>query len=308
MRGAEAAALHRDAARWMIGPMVRRACLVAALAAAFSATALPASARATPCTTVPVYPGDAAPQAAIAAWMATGATAVGLPGELPVMAALVESELRNVNYGDADRLGYFQMRTSVWDNGPYAGFPANPPLQLLWFTDQANVFGTRRVATGIDNADPSTWGAWVADVLQPPAQFRGRYQLRLGEAQALILVGCPPPLPPADTIPPRLILGGAVRLPSRARAVSVRARCVTEACRIEAVGVARIQGRKRGLRLGRASASAAAGQTTVLRLRLPRAARRALRQGHRLGATITVTARDAAGNPTVRRRFVRLGR
>jgi hypothetical protein len=300
----------------MIGPMVRRASLVAVLAAALSATA-PASARATPCTTVPVYPGDAAPQAAIAAWMATGATALGLPGELPVMGALVESELRNLNYGDADRLGYFQMRTGIWDNGPYAGFPTNPPLQLLWFTDQAKLFGARRAAMGIDNSDPSTWGAWVADVLQPPAQFRGRYQLRLAEAQALILVGCPPPLPPADTVPPpptpadtvppHLALDGTVRLSSHARAVSVRARCVTEACRVDAVGVARIKGRKRRLELGRASASAAAGQAAVLRLRLPLAARRALRQGHPLRATITVTARDAAGNTTVRRRFVRLG-
>jgi hypothetical protein len=300
----------------MIGPMVRRASLVAVLAAALSATA-PASARATPCTTVPVYPGDAAPQAAIAAWMATGATALGLPGELPVMGALVESELRNLNYGDADRLGYFRMRTGIWDNGPYAGFPTNPPLQLLWFTDQAKLFGTRRAAMGIDNADPSRWGEWVADVLQAPTQFRGRYQLRLAEAQALILVGCPPPLPPADTVPPpptpadtvppRLALDGTVRLSSHARAVSVRARCVTEACRVDAVGVARIKGRKRRLELGRASASAAAGQAAVLRLRLPLAARRALRQGHPLRATITVTARDAAGNTTVRRRFVRLG-
>jgi hypothetical protein len=291
----------------MIGPMVRRASLVAVLAAALSATAAPASARATACTTVPVYPGDAAPQAAIAAWMATGATAVGLPGELPVMGALVESELRNLTYGDADRLGYFRMRTGIWDNGPYAGFPTNPTLQLLWFTDQAKLFGTRRAAMGIDNADPSTWGEWVADVLQAPAEFSGRYQLRLAEVQALILVGCPPPLPPADTVPPRLSLGGSVRLSSRARAVSVRVRCVTEACRVDAVGVARIERRQRRLGLGRASASPAASQAAVLRLRLPLAARRALRQGHPLRATITVTARDAAGNTTVRRRFVRLG-
>lgn len=302
----------------MIGPMVRRASLVAMLAAALLATAVPASARATPCTTVPDYPGDAAPQAAIAAWMATGATTMGLPGELPVMGALVESELRNLNYGDADRLGYFQMRTGIWDNGPYTGFPTNPSLQLLWFTDQAKLVGTHRAAMGIDNADPSTWGEWVADVLNPPAQLRGRYQLRLADAQALIVGGCPPPLlpadtvppplTPADTVPPRLALGGSIRLASRARAVSVQVRCVTEACRVDAVGVVRIEGRKRRLGLRRASASVAAGEAAILRLRLPLAARRALRQGHPLRATVTVTARDAADNTTVRRRFVRLGR
>lgn len=277
------------------------------------AAAVPASARATPCTTVPVYPGDTAPQAMIAAWMATGATAVGLPGELPVMGALVESGLRNLNSGDADWAGYFQMRTPIWDSGPYAGFPTNPPLQLLWFTDQATAAGAQRAAQGIDNADPSTWGEWVADVQRAPEQYRGRYQLRLAEAQALIVGGCPPPLPgdalpppPADTVPPGLGLGGTVRLSSRA--VSLRARCLAEACQLEAVGVARVEGRRRKLELRRASASAAAGESVVLHLRLPLAARRALRQGHRLRVTITVTARDAADNTTVRRRFLRLRR
>jgi hypothetical protein len=296
----------------MIGPMLRRASLVAVLV--LSVAALPASAGATPCTTVPLYPGDAAPQAAIAAWMATGATAVGLPGELPVMGGLVESGLRNLNSGDADSVGYFQMRTTIWDNGAYAGFPTNPPLQLLWFTDQAKLEGAQRAAQGIDNADPSTWGEWVASVLNTPEQFRWRYQPRLAEAQALIAGGCPPPVvpddsvppPPADTAPPGLGLGGSVRLSSRA--VAVKARCVTEACQLEAVGFARVEGRKRRLGLRRASASAAAGESAVLRLRLPLAARRALRQGRALRAKITVTARDAADNTTVSRRFARLSR
>ena len=296
---------------------MRRASLVAVLAAALSATAAPESARATPCTTVPVYPGDAAPQAAIAAWMATGATAVGLPGELPVMGALVESELRNLNYGDADRLGVLPDAHGHLGQRSLRGLPNEPAAAALVVHRSGAAVRRTSSRNGHDNSDPSTWGAWVADVLQPPAQFRGRYQLRLAEAQALILVGCPPPLSPADTVPPpptpadtvapRLAFDGTVRLSSHARAVSVRARCVTEACRVDAGGVARVKGRKRRLELGRASAFAAAGQAAVLRVRLPLAARRALRQGHPLRATITVTARDVAGNTTVRRRFVRLG-
>jgi hypothetical protein len=315
----------------MIGRMVRRASLVAVLMAALWASGAPAPAGATPCATATAYPGDAASQAAIAAWMATGATAAGLPGELPVMGALVESGLRNLNYGDGDRLGYFQIRTGIWDRGPYAGFPTNPPLQLLWFTDQATAVGARRAAMGIDNADPSTWGEWVADVLLPAAQFRGRYQLRLAEAQGLIVVGCPeppapppppppeppppppppePPTPPlpADTVSPRVALGGSVRQSPRARAVTIRIRCITEACRVNASGIARISGSKRRLELGRVSASAAAGEAVVLRLGLPLAARRALRDGHTVTVTIIVTARDASANTTIRRRFVHLGR
>jgi hypothetical protein len=286
--------------------MVRRASHAAVLATALLLTVASGSARATGCATVPGYPGDSAPRARIAAWMATGATAAGLPGELPVMGALVESELRNLNAGDADRAGYFQIRRSIWDSGRYAGFPTHPPLQLAWFRDQAKVFGARRAAMGIDNADPSTWGDWVADVLRPPPQLRGRYQLRLAEAQALIIVGCSPPRA-ADLVPPRVAVGGAARQSARARAVMLRVRCVTEACWLHARGTVMIDARGRRLALGRASASAATGRTAVLRLRLPLSARRALRHGHAVRATIIVTAFDAAGNATVRRRSVRLG-
>ena len=61
----------------------------------------------------------------------------GLPPELPVMAALVESGLKNDPFGDRDSLGFFQMRTSIWDHGKYAGFPNDPRLQLRWFLDEA---------------------------------------------------------------------------------------------------------------------------------------------------------------------------
>ena len=64
---------------------------------------------------------------------------------------------------------------------------------------------------------------------------------------------------------------------------------------------------KRRLKLRPTSASAALGQTVVLSLRLPLAVRRALRNGRAVRATITVTARDAAANTTIRRRVVRLG-
>jgi hypothetical protein len=311
--------------------MVHRGSLGAVLAAVLLIGGAAAPARATTCTTVPAYPGDLASQSAIAAWMATGATAAGLPGELPVMGALVESGLKNLDYGDRDAVGFFAMRTGIWDNGRYAGFPTNPPLQLLWFTDHATAAGAQRAAMGIDNSDPGTWGEWDADVLQPAAEFRGRYQLRLGEAQALILAGCPAPPPgstppsppaspqppsppqppapprPADTVAPRIALGGSSRQSARARAVTVRVRCVTEACRVKASGIATIGGSKRRLKLGGASASAGARQGVVLRLRLPLAARRALRSGKTVQTTIIVTARDAAANTTVRRWSVRLG-
>jgi hypothetical protein len=125
------------------------------------------------------YPGDDAGRSEIAKWMAAWAIKAGLPAELPVMGALVESELTNVNSGDADSVGFFQMRVAIWNQGDYAGFPEHPELQLKWFIDQS-LFSARVVF------DELTYGEWAADVLRPPEQLRGRYQLRLDEARSLI--------------------------------------------------------------------------------------------------------------------------
>jgi hypothetical protein len=136
------------------------------------------------------YPGDSASKSQIAKWMAEGALKAGLPVELPVMGALVESNLTNLAYGDSDAVGFFQMRTSIWDSGPYAGFPDHPDLQLQWFIDQALAIERIRLAEGIPLdvllTDDSRYGDWVADVLRPAEEFRGRYQLRLADARALI--------------------------------------------------------------------------------------------------------------------------
>ena len=39
------------------------------------------------------------------------------------MAALVESGMRNLDHGDADSVGFFQMRVGIWNQGDYAGYP-----------------------------------------------------------------------------------------------------------------------------------------------------------------------------------------
>src|SRR5262249_37446116 len=106
------------------------------------------AAGAVPCATPLPDPGDAAPAAAVAQWMAGGGQRRDIPGELPVMAALVESGLRNLNYGDRDTVGYFQMRASIWNAGPYAGFPDHPELQLRWFLDQATAVRAQHRAAG----------------------------------------------------------------------------------------------------------------------------------------------------------------
>lgn len=139
------------------------------------------------------YPGDDAPRARIAAWMATRAIAAGLPGELPIMAALVESGLTNASSGDRDVRGFFGMRVSIWNVPPYEGFPDNPELQVKWFIDQARAVRERNLAADpFFGQDPGKFGDWIADVERPAEEFRGRYQLRLSEARGLMVSGCRP--------------------------------------------------------------------------------------------------------------------
>src|SRR5215208_4038736 len=127
--------------------------------------------------------------------MAKAAEQRGLPAQLPVMAALVESNLTNVNFGDADSLGYFQMRVSVWE-ADYPGFGQDPEKQLDWFLDTAEGVKAQRIARGQPIDDPTQYGEWIADTERPAEQFRGRYQLKLDEANGL-LKAAPPAAAPA---------------------------------------------------------------------------------------------------------------
>jgi cell wall-associated NlpC family hydrolase len=123
---------------------------------------------------------------AIATWMGSQAQKRGLPAELPVMAALVESDMHNLNHGDADSVGYFQMRVGTWNQGEYTGYPDHAELQLKWFLDQAEAVKKQRVAAGKPVDDPNGYGEWIADIERPRAEFRGRYQLHLDDARELL--------------------------------------------------------------------------------------------------------------------------
>ena len=292
--------------------VVRRALAIAVAAAALAG---PASANAADCVT---YPGDSAPKPALAAWMAYGASARGVPGELPVMAALVESNMTNLPPGDADYAGYFQMRMAIWNQGAYAGFPTNPQLQLNWFVDTAlQVLASKRAADPSYGASESRWGEWVADVERPAEQFRYRYQLRLGEARALIGPGCipdaVPPLPPSggatDAVPPDLDLARARPL-RRLRGLAVGVACRTEGCTVAVSARIALPGAARVYRLSSPRRTLAAGERATVTMRFGRRLRAALAKrralGRRTRAQLSVRATDVAGNDSAERRRVRL--
>jgi hypothetical protein len=314
------------------------AVLGASLAFATGAAAPVPVAADTACVYPPDYPGDNAPKDKIAAWMAGGAQAAGIPVELPVMGSLGETGLTNRNYGDSDAVGYFQMRTGIWNTGEYAGYPDNPALQLKWFDDQANTVRQQKIAGGdaTYGSDPARYGDWDADVLRPPEQYRGKYQLYLDQARSLIASGCatetnptpadttttPPapdptsaPLPGAptpDTVAPTLEVAAANTqdvLRTRALLVSVTpsedavAMLSARLSLPAAAHTYRLHGKPRAL---------AAGRTTMLRLPVARKLRAliasALGRGRTPKLTLTVRVTDAAGNQAAATRRILLRR
>ena len=293
---------------------MRERTLVALVVLATALVATPsADASYQPCPGSNPYPGDSAPKPAIARWMARADLAGALPGELPVMAALVESGVANLKYGDADSLGYFQMRTSIWNKGAYAGYPDNPNLQIKWFVDQALAVEGDRSRRGLASRldDSSQWGAWIADIERPAQQYRGRYQPRLAEARSLIgdaCAGAGPLLTGAEA--PGLLLSGTRRQSIAARrGIVVVATCTRAPC----LARARVT-----VVLGKPAKTYSFSSTNRLLDRGERGSlaigfgrgygriSRALRRGTRLRATITGTATSQQGTPSVARRTIPL--
>ena len=248
-----------------------------------------------------VYPGDAATRERLARWMARGAADRGMPHELPVMAAIAESGIRNLS--GPSYAGFFGMHESL-NSGDYRGFRRNPTLQLRWFLDTAALVRQRRVAVGRTDpaADPSSFGSWIADVERPAPQYRSRYQPHLGEARELIASKCAPPSRD-DTAPPRL----QARIPRPQQplatgGVVVSVRCPDSDC-LAGVTV------KIGSRTTRSAAHEPAAQGfTTLTAPIPRKTRRNIRAGRTVRAKVTAIAADNAANTTARTRLVTLER
>ena len=278
---------------------MRRA--VPALVLAF-ALAVPSGAAAQGGTTAPDlsepcpvdYPGDGAQKRRIARWMARGAGDRGLPGELPVMAGVGESGLRNLSGGSY--AGFFGMHLSI-GQGEYEGFPDRPALQLKWFLDTAVSVRRRRLAGGLPDpaADPQEFGLWIADVERPAPENRSRYQQYLDDARSLVGQVCPPPVI-SDTEAP----APAVRIARRQRPLrrggmlTGRVGCPVEACLAGLTGSVTVGGERRSFRA--APAELSDGGAASLEARLPRAARRALAKGRPLRVTVRALAVDAAAN------------
>ena len=82
------------------------------------------------------YPGDnTTPE--YARWLAAGAQAAGLPPSSRSWRRSRSRACATSRAATADSIGFFQMRTSIWNQGEYTGYGQQPDLQLKWFINQA---------------------------------------------------------------------------------------------------------------------------------------------------------------------------
>lgn len=286
--------------------------VAAVLLAASGAWSTPA--RAAVCGGEVAYPGDTAESVDFANWMANGAFRAKLPSELPVMAALVESGLRNLNYGDADSVGFFQMRTSIWNKGIYKGYLKNPELQLQWFLTTAADVRASYIKNG--KGDPAlssaTYGVWIADIERPAAQYRGRYQPRLKDAQALIGQSCGN-LVGVNVLAPMSSLRLTRRQhPARSGRISASVRCPKDACLASMSVTFRLPGRRKPVKLASDTTMLAPGHRARVKVTVPRSIRSKIRRQlpgrSTTRARVRISVAGTNGAATVRVRKILLAR
>ena len=263
------------------------ALLVAAAPASAQSGGTPVPGPGDPCPAA--YPGDDAARTPIARWMARAAALRDVPQELPVMAALAESGLRNLNTKGNAFAGFFSMHRSL-NKGDYRGFPRKPELQLLWFLDTAVVVRQRELAEGAEEYGTASddYGTWIADVERPAPENRDGYQPYFDDADELLTESCRPSDHTPDAAPPALRIVAAGR---QRDVVTIRARCPGEACMVGARA-------EPPRRVRVAPAVASEGESVVLTM--PARTRRSAK------LVVTVTAVDESGNTTRREKRVTL--
>lgn len=98
-----------------------------------------------------------------------------------VEACIVESQFRNLTYGDADSIGILQLRVSLHSRAVAASIERS----VRKFLDQG--FTGRGGAIALAKAHPGwTPGEIAAEVQGPRVDLRGEYEKRRGEADAIV--------------------------------------------------------------------------------------------------------------------------
>jgi hypothetical protein len=149
---------------------------------------------------------SSSPRAQLVQQMVKVCEEYGIPPELPIMCALVESNFQNVHYGDRDSLGMFQQRDAwgseaermdpmaslkLFIEGGHAGQPG--------VLDEIGDYGTQD-ANGKWHVSPEKFGELIQDV--QVSAFPDRYQERLAQAQTMLREAGEPTTPLNGYTPP----------------------------------------------------------------------------------------------------------
>jgi hypothetical protein len=171
----------------------------------------------------------------------------------------------------------------------YAGLAAGPHAFAVRATDSA----------GNVDESPAAWSWTITQSTQPMLS-------EIGGSGPAIHVAAP------DTTGPAVQVVVRKAQHVRRRALSLEVTCPVEPCTVTAEGRIAMAGTTATLRLGRRSAHIGAGVAKRIELSISRRtiarARRALRSGARVGARITLVAKDPTGNASTVRRTVGLTR
>jgi hypothetical protein len=216
--------------------------------------------------------------------------------------------------------------TATCNPGSYPGAPgqytgATPTRYLWWFISDGAAVGLPPSPSSNLVLPPQSAGAWVVcDVRFENAGGFNYFEMdpdyALGPVAPAVQTPPPPPPPPPpprDSTSPVLQLSGArSQKVLRQRGVLVVAASPAEDATVRATGTVAVRSAAKVFRFIPVIKEVPQGGKAGLKLKLKRRAlsalARALKAGKRLRAKLTVTAKDAAGNPNTEQRTIRLKR
>jgi hypothetical protein len=183
---------------------------------------------------------------------------------------------------------------------------------MQWFTDQA--IAVRNYYKNNGKGDPAasskTYGVWIADIERPADAYRGRYQLRLGDAQKLVAATCVDLQGVNVLAPVSQLKIKRKQHPSRTGSISVRVSCPKAQC-ISTVGAAfRVPGRRGVVKLTSDTVMIAAGGRVTVKVAVPHSVRKRIRALGRgtTTARLRVSVAGVNGASTVRIRNISLAK
>jgi hypothetical protein len=148
------------------------------------------------------------------------------------------------------------------------------------------------------------FGDWIADIERPATQYRGRYQLRLADARALIAQTCPS-LQRGDLTPPKYSTHVTKRQhPLRSKVIAASVLCPVEACNVSTTAAITLSTRRGSIKVKTDTVMLGPARQKTIKIDLSRRVRTAILNsiaaGGRVHARLRLRIADANGVATIK--------